>query len=76
MTYADTWQGHTGGIYKASNWRYVGLTDPEWVFVQNGRAMGRKRGDHTFNHQQMLDMGFNAVGRFAKHKFVMLRKAS
>ena len=24
VTYADTWQNHTGAIYKATNWEYVG----------------------------------------------------
>lgn len=76
VTYADTWQHHTGSVYRAANWRYVGLTDAEQVYVLNGRAMSRKRGDHTFNHQQMLDQGFEAVGRFAKHKFILMRKTS
>lgn len=76
VTYADTWQGHTGGVYRAANWTYVGLTDPEWVYVLDGRAMSRKRGDHTFNHGDMLAMGFDAVGRFAKHKFVYVRDAA
>jgi hypothetical protein len=75
VTYADQWQGHTGAIYRAANWQYIGLTDPEWVYVNTqGRMMGRKRGDHTFRHQQMLDMGFIAKGPYSKHKFVYIRE--
>jgi hypothetical protein len=73
VTYADEWQGHTGNVYKAANWQYIGKTVPEMVYVRNGRMMGRKRGDHTLTHQDMLDRGFEAVGKFAKHKFVYKR---
>lgn len=73
VTYADTWQGHTGTIYKASNWHYVGLTDPEWVYTKNGRNRSRRRGDRTLNHQQMIAEGYIPEGRFAKHKFILMR---
>jgi hypothetical protein len=29
LTYADTSQGHDGGIYRATNWEYMGLTTPD-----------------------------------------------
>jgi len=73
VTYADTWRGHTGGIYRAANWTYVGLTDPEWVYVRNGRMMGPKRGPVTLSRAQMEADGFDALGKFAKHKFVLAR---
>jgi len=28
VTYADTWRKHTGAIYKATNWEYMGETKP------------------------------------------------
>jgi hypothetical protein len=30
VTYADTSQGHIGTIYKASGFKYLGLTSPKW----------------------------------------------
>ena len=33
ITYADTSQGHDGGIYKASGFHYLGLTAPKTDFV-------------------------------------------
>ena len=29
VTYADTMQGHTGAIYRATNWHYDGMTTPQ-----------------------------------------------
>jgi hypothetical protein len=28
VTYADEWANHTGGVYRAANWLYVGRTGP------------------------------------------------
>jgi len=70
VTYADEWRGHKGQIYRATNWRYIGLTKPEPVYVRAGVMMGRKRGPKTLTHQQMLDLGFQFMGRHPKHKFV------
>src|SRR5580765_4368419 len=42
VTYADKWQGHTGAIYKATNWEFMGETKPTPVYVnQLGVMMGR-----------------------------------
>jgi len=72
VTYADEWQGHTGGIYRATNWRYSGLTKPEAVYVLNGVMIARKAGPKTRTHSQMLELGAEMRGKFAKHKFVHL----
>lgn len=70
VTYADTWQGHTGGIYRAAGWEYCGLTGPEAVFVDGaGRMISRKAGDHTRTLAEMEHKGFRCVGRFPKHKY-------
>lgn len=70
VTYADTWREHTGIIYRASNWEYLGLTKPTPVFVDEyGRMMGRKRGAKNLTVQQLNKQGFKSQGNFAKHKF-------
>lgn len=69
VTYADEWQGHTGAIYRAAGWEYVGLTKPERVYVLNGRMTARKAGPVTRTNAEMLALGATNVGSFARHKF-------
>lgn len=70
VTYADTWRGHTGAIYRATNWEYLGLTKPQRTYVKNGRMIARKAGPTTRTHAEMLALGAECVGFFAKHKFI------
>ena len=72
VTYADEWQGHTGGIYKATNWVYVGKTKPEYVYVKNGRMVSRKAGPKTRTQAEMIDLGYKRYGPYSKHKFVLI----
>jgi hypothetical protein len=70
ITYADDWQGHTGTIYKATNWEYMGLTTPEPTFVDGaGRMVARKAGPKTRTRAEMEALGYKKVGSYAKHKF-------
>jgi len=70
VTYADEWQGHTGAIYRATNWEERGKTKPERTYVKNGRMIARKAGGRTRTHGEMLEMGAECVGKFARRKFV------
>lgn len=75
VTYADTWRGHEGTIYKAANWEYMGLTSPSPVFVNTkGKMMGRKRGAKNFTKSELMDMGFEEKGSHSKHKFRLIVK--
>lgn len=71
VTYADTWQGHTGGIYRADNWTYAGLTKPERTYVLEGRMVARKA-TVSRTHAEMLALGAQCIGSFAKHKFTRI----
>lgn len=73
VTYADEWQGHVGTIYRAAGWEYAGLTKPEPTFVKDGVMVSRKAGPVTRTRQDMLDMGAECVGSFARHKFVLIK---
>lgn len=73
VTYADQRLGHTGAIYRADNWTYIGQTKPERSYAINGRMTSRKAGQKTRTHQEMLDMGAELLGSFPKHKFVNIR---
>lgn len=70
VTYADQMMGHTGAIYRATNWRYEGLTKPKLAWARNGRLRSMKGGKHTRTHEQMNALGAEKIGRYAKHKFV------
>lgn len=72
VTYADESQGHTGSVYRAANWLYVGRTGPypRWVDPKSGRQVAPKA---TVNRTkaQMEKLGLEKQGSFFKHKFVM-----
>jgi hypothetical protein len=69
VTYADEWQGHLGTMYLAAGWEYVGKTRPERVYVRDGVMIARKAGPKTRTHAEMIALGAECVGSFAKHKF-------
>jgi hypothetical protein len=73
VTYADDWRGHTGAIYLADNWTYLGKTKPERTYCVGGRMTARKAGGKTRTHGEMLALGAEMVGSFAKRKYVMIR---
>ncbi len=69
LTYADTLQGHTGAIYRADNWEYLGMTKPERVYVLNGRMVARKAGGRTRTKAEMLALGCEERVSLGKHKY-------
>lgn len=71
VTYADECQGHTGAIYRATNWQYVGQTGPypRWTDAE-GRQVSRKA-TTSRTKAQMLALGYLQAGSFHKHKFVI-----
>lgn len=74
VTYADSWRGHTGAIYRAAGWEYCGETSPEATYVLRGRMIARKAGHKTRTHAQMIAMGAELVGRFQKARFCLRRQ--
>lgn len=72
VTYADESQGHTGGVYRASNWIYVGRTGPypRWLDPENGRQVAPKATTNR-TKAQMESLGYVKQGSFYKHKFVL-----
>tara|TARA_R110000751_G_scaffold76140_1_gene153178 strand:+ start:991 stop:1632 length:642 start_codon:yes stop_codon:yes gene_type:complete len=72
LTYADTFEEHDGGLYRASNWNYKGMTKkrPVWWDEENKKMVSQKRADKWFNKSKMLELGYKHLGNFKKHKFV------
>ena len=73
LTYADTWRGHTGHIYKAAGWEYCGMTKPEPCYLINGRMVARKAGPRTRTHDEMIKLGASMIGNYQKHRFKLER---
>lgn len=71
VTYADTWRGHTGAIYRAAGWEYAGETEPSGVWTLNGRMVARKAGGHTRTHAEMRALGATLEGRFVKSRWAL-----
>jgi hypothetical protein len=72
VTYADVRMGHSGAIYRATNWAYIGEMkgSPAWVDPNTGRQVARKS-TKSRNNSEMLALGYECLGVFGKHKFVM-----
>ena len=72
VTYADESQGHTGLVYKASNWTYVGLSapSPRWIDPVSGRQVAKKS-TKTRSVSEMKALGYINQGSFRKHKYVL-----
>lgn len=69
VTYADTWQGHDGLIYKLDGWDFDGETAAEATWVIDGKMVSRKAGPTTRTVAQMQEMGAEMVGRHKRLRF-------
>jgi hypothetical protein len=70
-TYADSWRGHTGAIYRACGWEYVGETRPTEVWTLNGRMIATQSGPRTRTVAEMQAMGAIRHGQHTKSRFVL-----
>ena len=71
VTYADEAMGHSGAIYRATNWQYVGRTGPypRWEDAAGRQVACKSTVNRT--KAEMLRLGYRMTGRFHKHKYVM-----
>jgi hypothetical protein len=71
LTYADANLGHTGAIYRATNWTDMGDTDAgdTWL-TPDGQQVGRKRGGRTLLAAEMTTAGLIRSPKAKKRKFV------
>ena len=69
VSYADTGQGHHGGIYQASNWIYSGFFGGESSVVVNGCLMHRRQAYSLFGTTRPA--GSHNVPASGKHKYLM-----
>lgn len=69
VTFADTWQEHDGGIYKASNWKFEGMTIPQPVWTLEGKLIGKRQGRAALTVQDLKKQGAIFHGKFSKSIF-------
>lgn len=76
VTYADESQGHTGRVYRAAGWDYVGRTGPypRWVSTDGRQVAPKSTKNRT--KAEMEALGHRKVGSFYKHKYVLRLKVS
>jgi hypothetical protein len=74
ITYADTWQNHTGHIYRCSGWEYLGETKKYAVWQIDGVLTSKKSAARNYSPDQMTERGAVLVGKFSKHAFRFIRK--
>jgi hypothetical protein len=74
VTYADSRQGHSGTIYKATNWTRIGERkgDPVWL-DKAGRQVSRKAGPRSRTSAEMRALGYERQAPLPKVKFVFPR---
>jgi hypothetical protein len=72
VTYADERMGHTGTLYRAANWTYIGRMkgSPAWVDPETGKQVAVKS-TVSRTKAEMLALGYKNVGVFGKHKYVL-----
>lgn len=73
VTWADEGEGHTGGVYRAANWMYLGANtgDERWVDPSTGRHVAKKSAGKSRTVSEMQALGYVRAGRTKKHKFVL-----
>lgn len=71
LTYADTRLGHTGAIYRATNWTDQGEVPAGDVWIgPDGQQRGRKRGGRNLTADEMRALGFRRAPNLPKRRFV------
>lgn len=71
VTFADMSQGHTGTIYRATNWEYVGESTSNIRWVDSEGRQVSVLSTKSRSVAEMKALGYVNTGRFRKHKFVM-----
>jgi len=72
VSYADSGQGHHGGIYQATNWIYEGVKTGEVYFKINGKTLHKKQVHSLYKTNIVAKIpSCEVVKASDKHKYLM-----
>lgn len=72
VSFADTEQGHHGGIYQATNWIYAGKTNAADEYMYKGRRWhGRAFRKSHGSHLKYISDGLTIIKGAQKHRYLM-----
>lgn len=73
VSYADPNAGHTGTVYRAASWAYLGQSEESRYYTgPNGEVMSRRSfhsSDRHLTKAEILARGFNETSRPGKHRY-------
>jgi len=73
VTFADSTEGHTGIIYKATNAIYCGMTSKATFYLdQDGRLRHPRQSGVNISTDEAITRGWCPVKRLSKHRFLYL----
>ena len=73
ISFADTTEGHNGGIYRATNAFYCGMTAPTNFYLdENNRLRHPRQNGVNVTIKNAEKRGWRRVKRQAKHRFVFI----
>lgn len=72
MTYADTWKGHDGTVYRAANWTYEGMSEPTAIWLDSdGVLASTYKNGRTQSRSVMKSQGYHLHGYYPKHIYTL-----
>lgn len=77
ISFSDTTQGHSGVIYQASNFYFIGKTSPATFYVdKDGRLRHPRQNGHNVTKDEARNLGWKPVKRFAKNRYLYFISSS
>ena len=76
LTYADPSAKHMGTIYQASNWIYIGESQPMSLLdfgdgvPRNARTVGHRFGSHSVKYFRKHGMSVTRIPQVPKHRYI------
>ena len=76
LTYADPSAEHMGTIYQASNWIYIGESQPMSLLDfgdgvhRNARTVGHRFGTHSVKHFRKHGLDVTRIPQVPKHRYI------
>lgn len=76
IAYSDPSAGHSGTIYQATNWTYVGLSSATPLcdlgdgILRHSRSVGQTCGTHSIREFAKIGIPMKQIPQMAKHRYV------